>query len=66
MDDLSCSTESYESAMEIARTSKTILAEVAFNLRKFKSNSPELRKLLIAELESEGNAKCETEHNNDV
>ena len=66
VNDLSCSTESYESAMEIARTSKTILAEGAFNLQKFNSNSPELRKQLIVQLESEGNSKCETEHNNEV
>ena len=66
MDDLSCSTESFDSAMGIASISKAILAEGAFNFRKFNSNSPELRKRLGAELDSKSKSKCETEVKNDV
>ena len=40
VDDLSCSTDTSDSALDIARTSKTILAEGAFNLRKFNSKGP--------------------------
>ena len=60
VDDLSCSTKTSDSALDIARTSKTILAEGAFNLRKFNSNSAELRKQLTVELECESNSKSKT------
>ena len=66
VDDLSCSTKSFDSAMDIASISKAILAEGAFNLRKFNSNSPDLRKRLGAELESESTSKCEREVKNDI
>ena len=58
VDDLSCSTDSVEEALEICTVSKEVLREGGFNLHKFKTNSGELRKQLC-ELESRKQANCQ-------